>query len=189
MLGYISPVATSLPSRLLNTFLTNSYFLIHTPKWALALITHVSVASHPGIFILNDWKHLLRTETSQKFVLNSFYNNNEGTRKVKDSLINKFTPYFSLVLLNTKILSNSFHGQTSFERHHIRNPEICGKTFTHCLKKCSDGYIFSKILCPRCKELFSFKCNFVSLLISLPNIQKMSYFHVFWGKVHLSFSV
>ena len=34
--------------------------------------------------ILNDWKHLLRTETSQKSFLKTFYYNNKGTRKAKD---------------------------------------------------------------------------------------------------------
>ena len=34
--------------------------------------------------IPNDWKHLLRTETSQKSLLKIFCYNNKVTRKVKD---------------------------------------------------------------------------------------------------------
>ena len=47
--------------------------------------------------IPNDWKHLLRTETSQKFFLKTFYYNNEGTRDVKNfqKLCNKKN-YFTL---------------------------------------------------------------------------------------------
>ena len=44
--------------------------------------------------IINDWKHLLRTETSQKYLLKTFCGNNKATKKVKDfqnSLIKKFT--------------------------------------------------------------------------------------------------
>ena len=33
--------------------------------------------------ILSDWKHLLRTETSQKYLLRTFYYNSKGTRKIK----------------------------------------------------------------------------------------------------------
>ena len=60
--------------------------------------------------IPNDWKYLLRTETSQKSFLKIFcYNiNNKVARKVKDfqdSLIEKFTLPFNLIqvviVLNT----------------------------------------------------------------------------------------
>ena len=34
--------------------------------------------------IPNDWKYLLRTATSQKSLLRSFYYNNEDTKKVKE---------------------------------------------------------------------------------------------------------
>ena len=34
--------------------------------------------------IPNDWKHLLRTETSEKYLFKTIYYNNKGTRKVKD---------------------------------------------------------------------------------------------------------
>ena len=49
--------------------------------------------------ISNDWKHFLRTETSQKSLLKTFYYNNKDTRKLKNFLI----------VLNTTKLSNSFH--------------------------------------------------------------------------------
>ena len=65
-----------------------------------------------------DWKHLLRTETSQKFLLKTFYYNNKGNGKVKDfkDLSNKkFTSSFNLLILNTTNLSNSFHGTTSLK--------------------------------------------------------------------------
>ena len=35
--------------------------------------------------IPNDWKHLLKTKTSQKFILKTFYYISKGTSKVKDS--------------------------------------------------------------------------------------------------------
>ena len=66
--------------------------------------------------IHNDWKHLLRTETSQKKFLKIFCYNNKIARKVKDfqnSLIKKFISPFNLIVLTTTNLSNSFHGQTS----------------------------------------------------------------------------
>ena len=34
--------------------------------------------------ISSAWKHVLRTETSQKFLLKNIYYNNKGTKKVKD---------------------------------------------------------------------------------------------------------
>ena len=126
-----------------------------------------------------DWKHLLRTETSQKFLLKTFYYNNKGNRKVKDfkDLSNKKI-YFILQSINTKYNKPfkliSWHN--FFEGYHILNPEIWSKTFTDWFKKCSDGYIFSNpaihrignapnIQSPRCKGLFNFKCNLVSLLL------------------------
>ena len=65
--------------------------------------------------IPNDWKHILRTETSQKSLLKTFCYNNKVTRKVKDfkKLSNKeiFTSQssFYLIVLNTTNLSNLFH--------------------------------------------------------------------------------
>ena len=50
--------------------------------------------------IPNDWKHLLRTETSQKSLLKIFCYNNKVTKKVKDlqnSLIKKFTSLLNLI--------------------------------------------------------------------------------------------
>ena len=69
--------------------------------------------------IPNDWKHLVRTGTSQKSFLEIFCYNNKVTRKVKDfqnSLIKKFTSPFNLIVLNTTNLSNSFCGQTSLSK-------------------------------------------------------------------------
>ena len=45
----------------------------------------------------HDWRHLLRTETTQKFLLQTFYPNNNSTRKVKSfqKLSNKEI-YFTL---------------------------------------------------------------------------------------------
>ena len=53
--------------------------------------------------ISSAWKHVLRTETSQKFLLKNFYYNNKGTKKVKDfqKLSNKEI-YFILRSNNTK---------------------------------------------------------------------------------------
>ena len=71
-------------------------------------------ANHKRIYKLimdltpNDWKHLLRTEFSQKSLLKAFYYNNKDTRKVKDfqTLSNKNTSPFNLTVLNTANLSN-----------------------------------------------------------------------------------
>ena len=68
--------------------------------------------------IPNDWKHLLRIETPQKFLLKTFYYNNKDTSKVKDSqksLVQKFASPFYLIVLKTTNLSNSSHGQTSMK--------------------------------------------------------------------------
>ena len=53
--------------------------------------------------IPNDWKHLLRTETSQKSLLKIFCYNNKVTREVKDfqKLSNKEI-YFTLQSNSTK---------------------------------------------------------------------------------------
>ena len=53
--------------------------------------------------ILNDWKYILRPTTSQKYLLETFYNNNKGTGKVKNMQKlskNKFTLPFNLLALN-----------------------------------------------------------------------------------------
>ena len=129
--------------------------------------------------IFNDWKHLIRTQTSQKSFLKTFYCNNKGTMKVKDfpKLSNKeIYLSSSLLVLNTTSLSCS----NFLEGHHILSPEIGGKTLTDWFKKCCDGCNFvtpkhrqhrmdnaPNIMCPRCKELFNFKCNFVSHFIKI----------------------
>ena len=58
--------------------------------------------------ISSDCEHLLRTETSQSFLLKAFYYNNKDARKDKyfqNSLIKKFTFPFHLTVLNTAKLS------------------------------------------------------------------------------------
>ena len=59
--------------------------------------------------IPNDWKHLLRTKTSKKPLLETFYYNTKDTGKVKEfqKLSNK-----EIYFINTTNLSNSYHGQT-----------------------------------------------------------------------------
>ena len=56
--------------------------------------------------ILNDWKHLLRTETSQKSFLKNLCYNNKVTWKVKDSQKlskrNFLHPSIKIVLNSTK---------------------------------------------------------------------------------------
>ena len=66
----------------------------------------------------NSWKHLLRTETSEKLLLRTFCYSNQNTRKVKNFqnvLIKKFSFLLNLIVLNTTKISNSFHGQTSLK--------------------------------------------------------------------------
>ena len=120
------------------------------------------------VLIPNDWKHLLRTENSQKSLLNIFYYKNKVTRKVKD--------FQKLIVLHTTNLSNSFHDQTSL-RDTILSVLISGvKLLLIGLRNAlMDNYIFSilyklihfshtlnpaihrmgnvpNILCPRCKK-------------------------------------
>ena len=130
-------------------------------------------------FIVSNWKHLFRTENSQKVLSNFFYYKNKGTREVKDfqKLRNKEI-YFAFQSNSTKQnKSFKFISWPNFlERHHILTPNIWGKTFTDWFIKCSDRYILSSparrsmgnapnILCPRCKEReeshlhFIFCCN------------------------------
>ena len=108
------------------------------------------IANHKKIYkrimdlILNDWKYLLRTETSQKFLLKTFYYSSKGTRKVKDfqKLSNKEI-YFILQYNSTKYNKpfKSISWPNFPEGRHILSPEIWGKTFTDWFKKLSDGYI------------------------------------------------
>ena len=126
--------------------------------------------------IPNDWRHILRIETSQKSLLKTFYCNNKGIRKVKDlqKLYDKEI-YFILQSNSSKYNKpfKSISWSNFLEGHHILSAEVWGNTFTDWFKKYFDGYIFSNadihrmgnepnILCPRCKELFNFKCNLVS---------------------------
>ena len=53
--------------------------------------------------IPNDWKHLLRTETSQKSYLKTFYYNIKDSRKVKDfQKLSNNEIYFTLQSNSTK---------------------------------------------------------------------------------------
>ena len=115
----------------------------------------------------------------QKFLSKTLYYYNKGTRKTKDfqKLSNKEI-YFILQSNSTKYKKLSqFISQLNFlEGHHVLSPEIWNKIFTDWFKKCFDGYLFPNptihrmgnapnIPCPRCKELFNFKWNLVSLLL------------------------
>ena len=96
--------------------------------------------------ISSDCEHLLRTETSQNFLLKAFYYNNKDTRKDKyfQKLSNKEI-YFPIPSNSTKY-SKTFiliPLPNILEGHHILGPEIWGKTFIYWFKKCSHGYIFS----------------------------------------------
>ena len=83
--------------------------------------------------IPNDWKHLLRTETSQKSLLKIFCYNNKVTRKVKDfqKLSNK---EIYLSLQSSSIKYNKpfkFISWLNFlEGHHFLSPDIWGKFFS-----------------------------------------------------------
>ena len=89
-----------------------------------------------------DWKHLPRTETSQKFLLKNLFYKNKGARKVKQ--FQKFSNkqiYFFLQSNGTKYKrSFKFLSKSNFlEGHHILIPEIWVTTFTDWFRKCSDG--------------------------------------------------
>ena len=89
-----------------------------------------------------DWKHLPRTETSQKFLLKNFFYKNKGTRKVKQfqKLSNKLI-YFFLQSNGTKYKKPfKFLSKSNFlEGHHILIPAIWVTTFTDWFRKYSDG--------------------------------------------------
>ena len=82
--------------------------------------------------ILNDWKHLLRTETSQKSLSKTFCSNNEVIRKIKDfqKLYNKEI-YFSLQSNSTRYNKPfKFISWLNFlEEHRILSSDILGKSF------------------------------------------------------------
>ena len=82
--------------------------------------------------IPNDWKHLLRTETSQKSLLKIFCCNNKVTRKVKDfKKLSKKEIYLSLQSNSAKYSKPfKFIPWPNFlEGHHILSSDICSKTF------------------------------------------------------------
>ena len=122
------------------------------------------------------WKHLLRIKTFQKYLLKTFYYNNKDTRKVKVSQKISNKEICFILQSNSTKYNKPFKfisWPNALERHHILIPEVWVKTFTDWFKKCSDGCIFSNpaihrmgnapnILCPRCNELFNFKCILVS---------------------------
>ena len=72
--------------------------------------------------IPNDWKQLLRTETSQKSLLKTFYYKNKGTNKVKDfqKLFDKEI-YFIFQYRSTKYNKpfKFISWPNLLERHHI----------------------------------------------------------------------
>ena len=115
-----------------------------------------------------NWRHLLRTATSLKSLLKTFYYNSNSTKKVKDfqKLLNKEI-YFILQSNSSKynkpLKFISFFIQFKLPRREPYSQfRKLGKTFTDCFKKCSVEYIFSStaihrmgnvpnIVCPRCK--------------------------------------
>ena len=91
--------------------------------------------------IPNDWKHLLRTETSQIYLLKIFCYNNKVTRKVKNfQILSNKEIYLSLQFNSAKDKKTfKFISWPNFlEGHHIFSPDIWVKTISDCLKKCSD---------------------------------------------------
>ena len=92
--------------------------------------------------IPDDWKHLLRTGTSQKSLLKIFCYSTQVTRKIKDfqKLSNKEI-YLSLQSNSAKYKKPfKFISWPNFlEGHHILSPDIRGKTFCGWLEKCSNG--------------------------------------------------
>ena len=117
-------------------------------------------------FIPNDWNHLLRTETSQKSLLKTFYYNDKGTTKVKEfqKLSNKEI-YFTLQCNSTKYNKPfKFISWSNFlEGHHILSPDVWDKTFTDWFKKCYEGCIFSNSAINRTGNAPNILC-YVSLL-------------------------
>ena len=98
----ISDKITIIRQRHLCRFLQPSLFSSKSFEEKLGFPT----ANHKSIYKYNmdfDWKHLLRTKISQKFLLKTFYYNNKDNKKVKDSpkLSNKEI-YFILQFSSTK---------------------------------------------------------------------------------------
>ena len=91
--------------------------------------------------ITNDWKHLHRTEASQKSLLKFFCYNNKVTRKVKDfkKLSNKEI-YLSAFNISNKAKYNKPFKFTSWPNFlELLSPDIWGKSFCGWLEKCSAG--------------------------------------------------
>ena len=79
--------------------------------------------------IPNDWKHLLRTETSQKSFLNIF---NKVTRKVKDFQKLSYKEIHFTLQSNSTKYSKPFKfisWPISLEEHHILSPDIWGNFY------------------------------------------------------------
>ena len=85
--------------------------------------------------IPNDWKHLVRTETSQKSLLKTFCYKNKVTRKIKD-FQNLSDKEICLSLQFNSIKYNrpfKFIPWPNFlEGHHIISPDIWVKLFLIC---------------------------------------------------------
>ena len=77
--------------------------------------------------IPNDWKHLLRTKTSQKSLLNIFCYNNKVTTKVKDfkKLSNKdiFTSQPSIYVIHVFF----FYKKNFYKKMSLKNPKTLRK--------------------------------------------------------------
>ena len=83
--------------------------------------------------IPNDWKHLLRTETSQKSLLKIFYYNNKVTRKVKNFQTLSNTEIHLSLQSNSAKYNKPFKSiswPNFLEVHHILSPNFWSKTFS-----------------------------------------------------------
>ena len=75
--------------------------------------------------IINDQKHFLRTETSQKYLVKTLYFNKKDTSKVKD--FQKFSNKKICLILQSNKHQEPFKfilGSNFLEGHHILSPEI-----------------------------------------------------------------
>ena len=94
--------------------------------------------------ICNDWKHVIRNETSQKSFLETFCYNYQGARKIKSFLIGS-DEKICLILQsnNTKYIKTfKFISWLIFmEKYHNLGPDNWGKIFTDWFTKCSDDCI------------------------------------------------
>ena len=83
--------------------------------------------------IPNDWKHLLRPESFQKYLSKTFSYNNKVTRKVKDfkKLSNK--NIYCCIQPNSVKYDKPFKfisWTNVLQGHYILSPDIWGKTFS-----------------------------------------------------------